>query len=208
VRRIAKDTVLGAAVLSAIVVASSCGGEPPESVEADVTESAVTLDRMGRVEVTNFMLCFRPFCSDESIKDGYNREDAFAVDAANAGRYREALQKGLTRLDRFDRGAFSDSTDWPTPHPLLGILETDALLVDVSRPCTVDSSSYLEIEMAAYRGVVHETCGGRTPNDDVIDATLTLLINGPDRPEPRRHDGVGEPASPATDQFPYFAPPH
>ena len=202
------DMILGAAIVGVTVFASSCETEEGSS-NADATElAAARLDRMGRVEVTNFMLCFRPYCGDDSIKDGYNREDPFALDPANVESYREALQVGLARLDGFDDGTFSSTEDWPAPHPLLGILLTDHLIVDVTRACTVDTESYLDIEMAAFRGVPHETCGGRTPNADVIDATLTLLINGPDRPEPLRGDGVNEPSSPATDTFPYFAPPH
>jgi hypothetical protein len=208
-KRATIDMVMVAAVVGMTVLVSSCESSDGGVVASDATETAMTrLDRMGRVEVTNFMLCFRPYCSDDSIKDKYNHEDPFDVDPANATRYREAFQKGLSRLDGFDRGLISDTADWLTPHPLIDMLMTDHLIVDVTKPCTVDSESYLEIEMAAYRGEAHETCGGRTPNADVIDTTLTLMINGPDRPEPLRGDGVNEPDSPATDTFPYFAPPH
>ena len=56
----------------------------------------------------------------------------------------------------------------------------DYLVVDLTKPY-VEQGSYLEIELAALRGDAHETCGGRTLNDDVVDTMFTQLINaGPD----------------------------
>ena len=53
-------------------------------------------------------------------------------------------------------------------------------------------------------GRTHQTCGGRSLNDDVIDKLLTLLVNG--GKGPRVSDGVDRPATPVLDVFPYQAP--
>ena len=39
-------------------------------------------------------------------------------------------------------------------------------------------ASFFEIEQATLDGRTHQTCGGRSLNDDVIDKLLTLLVNG------------------------------
>ena len=60
-------------------------------------------------------------------------------------------------------------------------------------------------EQATLDGHTHQTCGGRSLNDDVIDKLLTLLVNG--GKGPRVSDGVDRPATPVSDVFPYQAPP-
>ena len=52
----------------------------------------------------------------------------------------------------------------------------DFLVVDAGKPYA-EQGSFLEIELAALRGEAHETCGGRAPNDDVMDRIFTQLIN-------------------------------
>jgi len=77
------------------------------------------------------------------------------------------------------------------------------MVVDGSKPYTEDS--YLEIERALLKGASHETCGGRTPNDDIADTFLTMLVNAGNGP--RISDGVDGQAVPASRAFPYLAPP-
>ena len=55
-------------------------------------------------------------------------------------------------------------------------------------------------------GRPHATCGGRALNDDVMDTIFTLLINAGNGPIIR--DGVDQPRGPATQTFPYLAPPN
>jgi hypothetical protein len=61
-------------------------------------------------------------------------------------------------------------------------------------------------ELAARRGEGHRTCGGRAPNDDVMDTVFTLLVNAGNGPVIR--DGIDRPAMLAPHQFPYLAPPN
>ena len=77
------------------------------------------------------------------------------------------------------------------------------MVVDVSKPYAEDS--YFEIERALLKGASHETCGGRSLNDDVADTILTLLVNAGN--DARISDGVDQQAVPAARVFPYLAPP-
>ncbi len=58
------------------------------------------------------------------------------------------------------------------------------------------------------RGTEYSTCGGRTPNDAALDVMLTLAVNGPNRDEPWRTDGVKKGTKPSVDTFPYLAEPN
>ena len=65
--------------------------------------------------------------------------------------------------------------------------------------------SFFEIEQATLHGRAHQTCGGRSLNDDVIDKLITLLVNAGNGA--RVSDGVDRPETPVSDVFPYLAPP-
>jgi len=162
------------------------------------------LDRMGRLEVTVFMLL------EDPTRDLWNATDTFRPDPRNEPLFRDALQAGLGRLDNFEKSLTGENVvDWPTPHPFIDMILDDFLVVDVSRPTKASSAEpgYLELETAALAGKPNTTCGGRKPNEDVIARTLTLFINGPQRPQPDRGVGVTAPARPTQDTFPYVPPP-
>jgi len=102
--------------------------------------------------------------------------------------------------------------DWPASrglggrHPMdsvAGIRGIRILVVDVSKSYTVNS--YFEIEKSVLGGKPHSTCGGRVPNDDVMDTLFTLFINRGHGPEVG--DGVDKPTRPAKEAFPYLAAP-
>jgi hypothetical protein len=129
-----------------------------------------------------------------------------------------------------------EMADWEDPHPLVDLMLANYLVVDLSKPCNpfrnrdrVDDaiddgelvladgedarnynivhSNYFSIELAAFRGETHATCGGRFSDEDTIDRTLTLFMNGPvrnDDPEIVRRDDVDSPSKAATDTFPYI----
>ena len=87
-------------------------------------------------------------------------------------------------------------------HPLTDLVLADYLVVDVTKPY-VEQGSFLEIELAARRGEPHQTCGGRTLNDDVMDTIFTQLVNAGHGPTIR--DGVDAATRPGTVGFPYLA---
>jgi len=205
------------------------------------------IDRMGNVEVTNFLLCFRPvkelfgltiginqidfLCSEDSetVKNSFNSEDAFDVSSDDKDQYERSFTTGLEILDDVDSDPAAEETerlDWPhaesgdVDHPFVDLLaDSDWLMVDTSKSCPTEkgTSTYLDIQMAAFLNEAgsHQSCGGRTPNDDVIDTTLTLFINGPKR-LPKgwwgsqadgtiRGDGVDQAHTPAPSKFPWLA---
>jgi hypothetical protein len=167
----------------------------------------VRIERVGRPEVKNMMLApkeFDPVNRDLEIRDLYNMEDAFHLGGAYIGAYRARLNANLAFWDGLD-----GKVDWPTDgdgnHPLTDLVLADFLVVDVTKPY-VEQGSFLEIELAARRGHPHQTCGGRSLNDDVMDTIFTQLVNAGNGPTIR--DGVDSATRPATSTFPYLAPPN
>lgn len=184
---------------------SGCAGTHEHASEetAGVSAAAGTthahrFDRLGRMEITNTYL--------RNHKGAYNQEDTFAIPPERLEVYSRALDPHLKDFDRMD--GVDDWTPDGGPHPMTRPLLQDYLLVDVSKPCEVSSRSYLDLEKAVLRGTEATTCGGRVPNDQALDVMLTLMVNGPDRDEPWRSDGVEKATKPSTNQFPYLAPPN
>jgi hypothetical protein len=167
----------------------------------------VRIERVGRPEVKNMMLAPKQFDAvnrELEIRDLYNMEDAFRLGGAYVGAYRARLNANLAFWDGLDSKA-----DWPTDgngdHPLTELVLADFLVVDLTRPDT-EQGSFLEIELAARAGEAHETCGGRAPNDDVMDTIFTQLVNAGNGPTIR--DGVDQATRPASTTFPYLAAPN
>jgi hypothetical protein len=167
----------------------------------------VRIERVGRPEVKNMLLAPKQFDQvnrDLEIRDLYNLEDAFHLGPSYQGAYRARLNANLAFWDGLD-----GRTDWPVDgggdHPLTDLVLADHLVVDVTKPYA-EHGSFLEIELAALAGKPHETCGGRAPNDDVIDRLFTTLVNAGNGPVIR--DGVDQATRPATRTFPYLAPPN
>ena len=167
----------------------------------------VRIERVGRPEVKNMMLApkeFDPVNRDLEIRDLYNMEDAFHLGDAYGGAYRARLNANLAFWDGLD-----GKVDWPTDeagnHPLTDLVLADFLVVDITKPY-LEQGSFLEIELAARHGQPHQTCGGRTLNDDVMDTVFTQLVNAGHGPTIR--DGVDSATRPAGATFPYLAPPN
>jgi hypothetical protein len=167
----------------------------------------VRIERVGRPEVKNMLLApkqFDPVNTDLEIRDLYNLEDAFHLGPTYRGAYRARLNANLAFWDGLD-----GTTDWPTKgdgdHPLTDLVLADYLVVDLTKPYK-EQGSFLEIELAALAGKAHESCGGRAPNDDVIDTLFTQLVNAGNGPVIR--DGVDQATRPASRVFPYLAAPN
>ena len=212
--------------LTIIALALALGGCAAE-IDAPTTQKhalqdPVRIDRVGRPEITNFTI------RDQREKPAFNSDDVFNPAPAAYGRYREFLAAGILFWDGLDL-----EFDWGDPtlvelprfspalnadgQRLLGLLASDYLLVDTTKDCGVDARSYLEVEADAVGLPTTGSCGGRTPNDDVIDTYVSLLVAGLDQPwrpyvegqQWRQHgDGVNGPSRPATDEWPYLAAPH
>ncbi len=170
------------------------------------------VDRAGRPLVSILLV-------PDSLKDDYNAASTF--DAPLSRTLGDGLTARLQALDTLAIGdAGPDPVDWPIEggaHPLLPVLAPDALLVDTALPCaSADggyAASYLDIEREIFPGVfesnaVHTTCGGRTPSDDVVDTTLSLLVTRNRAGAAQVTQGLVGPAKPATQKFPYLAEPY
>ena len=155
---------------------------------------SVRIERVGRPEIKNLMLGPKQFDQvnrDLEIRDLYNMEDAFELGESYQGAYRARLNANLAFWDGLD-----GTVDWPLDgdgaHPLTELLLADYLVVDATKPY-VEHGSFLEPELAALRGAEHETCGGRTLNDDVMDRLFTLRRQRRERaPHPRWRGRVDE----------------
>jgi hypothetical protein len=207
------NSLAGFNVLS-VVVEADCApmlqaGGPLFAVVAETVAAGklpIRLERVGRPEVKNVILAwkdFDPVNRDLELRDLYGLEDAFHLGKDYQGAYRARLNANLAVFDRLD-----GQTDWPLDeqgtHPLTELVLADHLVVDVSKPYATDS--FLEIERAMLGGREHATCGGRSPNDDVMDTLYTLLVNAGGGPQ--IGDGVDRATKPATRAFPYLAPPN
>jgi Domain of unknown function (DUF4331) len=166
-------------------------------------EFNVRIERVGRPEVKNMMLAPKDFDQvnrDLEIRDLYNMEDAFHLGESYYGAFRARLDANLAFWDGLD-----GKQDWPLgedgSHPLTDLVLADYLVVDATLPYA-EQGSFLEIELAARRGELHQTCGGRALNDDVMDALFTQLVNAGQGPTIR--DGVDSASRPATTTFPYL----
>lgn len=164
----------------------------------------IRIERIGRPEIKNFIMLDKTADTvnrDLEIRDLYNAEDAFKLMPDYTGAYRARLNSNLAFYDGLD-----GKRDWPLDaegnHPLVELLLADFLVVDLSKPFNEDS--YFEIERALLCGAVHETCGGRWLNDDIVDKLLTLLVNNGNGPGVT--DGVDQATVPASRTFPYAQP--
>ena len=172
---------------------------------AMVGSLTVRFERFGRPLMKSVVLGAKQFDAvnkDLDIRDLYNQEDAFNLGPTYLGAYRARMNANLGFWDGVDQ-----KTDWPVDadgaHPLTALLLADFMVVDVSKPYAEDS--YFEIERAMLKGARHETCGGRSPNDDIGDTLLTMLINAGNGP--RISDGVDGQSVRASRVFPYLAGP-
>src|SRR5215211_3480026 len=203
----------GKNVLS-LVVEVDCGrllagAELVAVVAETLTRGAVgvRMERVGRPEVKNLLLAPKHFDQvnrDLEIRDLYNMEDAFHLAQAYQGAYRARLNANLTFWDGLD-----GNQDWPPDqtgaHPLTELLLADFLVVDVTKPYA-EQGSFLEIELAPRASRAPHTCGGRAPNDDVMDMLFTLLVNAGNGL--RIRDGVDQATKPAGRAFPYLEAPN
>ena len=188
------------------------GGVPPPLDGSIDSAPVVAVGALGQVDRAG-----RPLVSlllvPPSLKDEYNAQGSF--DAQLPTVLQDALESRLESMDTLVLGdGGPDPVDWPVDagvQPLLAVFENDSLLLDPSRPSTGDAgflSSYLDLERELYLlgDAGHTTCGGRTPNDDVADTTLTLLVTGTRGVAVTQ--GVFGPTKPASTAFPYLAAPN
>ena len=170
-----------AIMLCTTVVLTGCGSDddnpPPPSV------GAVQIDRMGRAGVNTALT--NPFyresvASEDSqhklIVDDYN----VASDPSQwVARFSSLIASNLAILDSLDRVCGNQVLAGPAPVPgrykaLADILADDQLYVNTaSGTC----NQYLAVEANAI-GIANTDCGGRTPLENTIDITYSVVAVG------------------------------
>ncbi len=203
----ASNTMIGANVLSLVLeldLGRLYGNRPAlVAVAAETTTRDAPgaplrrLDRVGRPEITNLSMAPR---NEPDLRDLYNLDRPFRVSAARQNIYQEKLARNIAFFDALD-----GRKDWPDRErdELARLIADDSLIVDVSKPCP--AQSFLEIERSVLQHKAHQTCGGRRPDDDIMDALYTLYVAGWNGRPVR--DGVDRPAAAVAARFPYLAAP-
>jgi hypothetical protein len=212
----------------AAIALIGCGDNqkiPDAAILPDATPAAPTLgaqiDRMGRGAVnTALNNVFNPDSATAGPKkDAYNQ----AAPAAWVMNVPEFM-KNLAFIDVLDQSATAGSGCGNQPmftaalgpqayFPLAALLANDQLWVNTNRPvCT----NYLAVEFAlVMMNPSSSTCGGRKPDYDVIDFSLSMLaagtagfdVSGTGIFTGKIKDGVDAHTDLLTD-FPYLGPPH
>ncbi len=130
----------------AVLTAASCALEPGEDASNIQDAPAVErnpdlIDRMGRPEITNFLV------RGPDFKPAYNAADSFALSPEQTGQFRAMIGAGIQAWDAFDT-----NVDWDAEgdgKDLAEVLADDYLVVDPNIACDVDTDSYFEIELSA-----------------------------------------------------------
>lgn len=206
--RTAKTIVLAGTMLTALFACAqtTTEEETEEQDDAVVTGGATVprlgtrIDRIGRPEITNFVV------KAPALKEIYNAEDSFAVSPESVAQFTGVLKASLAKYDTYD--SVVDMDDGMLTK-LAEVLVDDTLAIDLAKPCAgVSSTSYFDIERAQITGAKWTSCGGRSPNEDVVDTLITIYTNGPSKLTPRVSDGVDRSTGVAGETFPYLAKPH
>ncbi|MGA3317993.1 MAG: DUF4331 family protein [Candidatus Korobacteraceae bacterium] len=202
-----RQNVLSIVVEVDIATMFGAKGGPLFAVVGETTtigSIAFRLQHFGRPQIT---LTLAPQHLDTvnrnlQILDLWQQENPFKIGPAYLGAFRARFNANLAFWDGLD-----GKVDWPLgadgAHPLTELLLANFMVVDVSKPYAEDS--YFEIERALLKNGTHQTCGGRTPNDDTGETYLTMLVNAGNGP--RISDGVDQQSVRASRAFPYLAPP-
>ena len=159
------------------------------------------IDWVGRPEITNISMVAHG--EEEDLRDRYNQEIPFDTTSPNRALYRERLRKNIDYYDALDK-----KQDWSTTMAdhYADLLVNDYLVIDMSKPCGEDTyKRYFSIEKAMLNGDTQQNCGGRHPNDDVIDSLFTRFINA-DKGI-RIRDGIDKPSTEIAQTFPYLSAP-
>jgi len=202
------DTMSGANILTIVMEVELRALYPnaPPSMIAVAAETTTRdapggplrrLDRVGRPEITNVTMAAR---GQPDLRDRYNADRPFQVPPGNRRLYEERIARNVAFYDALD-----GRRDWKDRDrdALASLLADDFLVVDAGKPCL--RQSFFEIENAILRHRIHATCGGRRPDDDIMDTLFTLYVGGPDGKPVR--DGVDRPSRPVSPGFPYLAEP-
>jgi len=173
---------------------------PARQPHGHVSHPPARIDWVGKPEQTNIRLSNPGLAGATDLRDLWNQQTPFAIDAALQPMFLQRLKDSFAEWDLRDGQA-----DW-SPAALAanaGVFLDDFLLFDVEKPITDDS--HLEIEKSTLAGRPYATGGGRTIDANVIDILLTWLIN---RDREFLRGGATGATKPGMKVFPYLATPN
>ncbi len=167
-----RTTLLGVLVLAA------CSSSTTPTTPAAPTLGTRIADRMGRAAVNTALT--NPFdtvtgSSPNAVKDAYN---SVADPTMWSSMFKANIKSNLAILDGLDATCgnqlIADATS-PRYDTLAGVLVDDQLYLNTaSGTCQV----YLGVEANAVNAIHNSDCGGRTPLENTIDETYSLLAIG------------------------------
>ena len=164
-------------LVGALAVAACSSTSTPSNPAAPTLGTVIT-DRMGRAAVNTALT--NPFdtvagSSPNAVKDSYN---SVSDPTAWSGMFKANIKGNLAILDGLDTVcgnqliADASATRYDT---LAGVLVDDQLYLNTaSGACTI----YLGVEANAVNAIPNSDCGGRTPLENTIDETYSLLAIG------------------------------
>ena len=204
--------ILAFGALALVASSYACGQSSADDSENNSSESAFvgfkgSVDNAGVVEMGTILLTTASNPLVDSTLDAFNQEDPFALAQTAAPGYHTAVATNLTKFDALDGKTDStaaQSSKW------IARLASNYQVLDTSKPCGAfgDQHTYLDVERAMLAGTDHTTCGGRMPNEDVLDVTFNFLARGPSALATDADaigDGIDQATQLATDEFPYLA---
>ena len=200
------------ALSSIVACRDSGGGSNGSGFPAPPKLGSVQIDRMGRAGINT--AATNPFYRESVADEEANHEKV--VDAYNASSDRSTwgssfageIASNLAILDSLDQVCGNQLLAGPTAtadryKPLAEILADDRLYVNTA---SGSCGQYLAVEANAV-GIANSDCGGRTPLEDTIDTTYSLLaagaLAGVDDGIPKDADGTASVAN-----FPFLATPN
>jgi hypothetical protein len=164
------------------------------------------IDRLGRPAINTAIT--DPF--DGSATQHGMKQDTYnaATPSTAAATFEAAFEANLAILDSLDGtcgnqfAADKTKTDATRYKPLADVLLDDQLYIDTSSgTCAV----YLGVEAAATKIIPNTDCGGRTPTEDVVDVSYSVLAIGMTSGVT---DGVASDSTLSDTVFPFLAAPN
>ncbi|MDB4969124.1 MAG: hypothetical protein JWN44_4813 [Myxococcales bacterium] len=177
------------AMCSAAPLVGGCGddsgsGTPDMSTAGNpAPKLGAQIDRMGRPAINTALtdpFGLTPNTTTDDFKNSYNAETNPAMWQS---KFKTSIEQNLAILDSADTvcgnsvGVMGDGTDGGNRYDFIaGVLADDELYVNsASGSCGL----YLAVEASALGlGAAAADCGGRTPLEDTIDESYTLLTAG------------------------------
>jgi hypothetical protein len=206
---------------AAVNTALNHGFDPAgDSAKVAYNEMTSKADWLGQANVAEFMknlafvdvldsgICGNGLCESGEANVAAGTNVACPVDCPTAAQV--GLLNGCGNQVLFNGNPAGGGTPTALSYATLaGILAEDELYLDTGK---TNCSFYLGVEFGVVTGGGNSTCGGRTPEYDVIDFSFSMLAMGlkgfSNTFQPQITDGVPKHADVSATDFPFLGTPH